>query len=238
MRHGPAIRFLLAVAGLALAACASAPTAPTPAPAPAQAVARDAEPLARLLEGAWSSAEQAARDADYQDIKTVNVRIWAGDPEHSGAWFHTESARATTPDQPYRQNVFNLVAQDDGSINAYQYRVRDPGRFAGSAMRGTPPAGLKVEDLIALPGCTLVWRPAEAGVWRGAMRPKACRNNFRGATWMDGSSRVDGATLLTWDRGMGGDDRQMWGPTKGGYEFRRIAPPPPAPRTPQAPSAP
>lgn len=216
----------LMACAMAVTGCASA-SAGRAAPPESKAGAPVSEDtltaLAAMLDGAWSSAALAARDADYLAIRTVNVRIWANSPDHSGAWFYTESARPDTPAVPYRQNVFNLVAQDDGRVHAYQYRVRDPARFAGAALRNQPPETLKIEDLIALPGCTLVWRRSGPQRFDGAMRREACRNTFRGAVWMDGSSWVTPDALYTWDRGMGADGRQVWGPTKAGYAFERAA---------------
>jgi CpeT protein len=183
----------------------------------------DLEAMATMMAGPWTSAELAARDSTYLDIRSVNVRIWQRDPEYSGAWFYTESARPSAPATPYRQNVFNLVAQEDGTVHAYQYRVRAPERFAGAALANRAPEGLTLDDLIALPGCTLVWHREQAGRFVGAMRPRACRNKFRGATWMDGSSWIEPGRFYTWDRGMNDAGEQVWGPTRAGYEFTRAA---------------
>jgi hypothetical protein len=181
----------------------------------------DVETMATMMAGPWTSAELAARDSTYLDIRSVNVRIWQGDPEYSGAWFYTESARPSAPTTPYRQNVFNLVAQEDGTVHAYQYRVRAPERFAGAALANRAPEGLTLDDLIALPGCTLVWHREPGGRFVGGMRPRACRNKFRGATWMDGSSWIEPGRFYTWDRGMNDAGEQVWGPTRAGYEFTR-----------------
>jgi hypothetical protein len=236
VRPAASVRFAAAACAAAMLAllgsCASGPaTSPVIAPAlPGvatgaayrQALA-DAETLAGFMSGAWTSARLAARDSDYLDIRTVNVRIWQSDQRVSGPWFYTESARPSAPETPYRQNVFNLVAQEDGSVHAYQYRVREPARFAGAALRASQPEGLALDDLIPLPGCTLVWRRNGEGRFAGAMRDRQCRNTFRGATWMDGSSWATADQLYTWDRGMDEAGTQIWGPARAGYLFERAA---------------
>lgn len=219
----------LALAGLALSGCMSIHvdadnariTTRLPVSGDRASAQRDVAELATMLAGPWTSAELAARDRDYLDIRSVNVRIWQTSAEMSGAWFYTESARPSAPDTPYRQNVFNLLAQEDGSVHAYQYRVRDPARFAGAALRNEPPEALGMDDLIPLPGCTLVWRRAGPQRFEGAMRPRECRNTFRGATWMDGSSWAEPGRFYTWDRGMNDAGEQIWGPTRAGYVFTR-----------------
>lgn len=240
-----ALLVCLAGAGLACTTgCATAPARPPGAPvaetgAPSGAASgaasgtgvgsgpgyarasADAHTLAELIAGPWTSAELAARDATYLDIRSVNVRIWAGDPDFPGLWFYTESARPSAPATPYRQNVFALVPQEDGTVHAYQYRVRAPERFAGTALANRAPEGLTLEDLVPLPGCTLVWHRTQSGRFAGAMRPRACRNGFRGATWMDGSSWVEPGRFHTWDRGMNDAGEQVWGPALAGYTFTR-----------------
>lgn len=211
-------------AAVAQAGAGSAPPAAQPALATGEAYTRalaDLEVLAGYMEGPWTSAALAARDSTYLDIRSVNVRIWRGDPEFPGAWFYTESARPSAPGTPYRQNVFNLVAQEDGTVHAYQYRVRAPERFAGAALRNEQPQGLSLDDLIPLPGCTLVWHRVSETRFAGGMRPRACRNKFRGASWMDGSSWAEAGQFYTWDRGMDEAGNQVWGPTAAGYVFDR-----------------
>lgn len=228
------------VAALLAGGCMTAAAIAQPAAAPAAASGPDGRPalaagetyaraladlevLAGFMEGPWTSAALAARDSTYLDIRSVNVRIWRGDPEFPGAWFYTESARPSAPATPYRQNVFNLVAQEDGTVHAYQYRVRAPERFAGAALRNEEPQGLALDDLIPLPGCTLVWHRVSEARFAGAMRPRACRNKFRGASWMDGSSWAQADRFYTWDRGMDEAGNQVWGPTAAGYVFDRAA---------------
>jgi hypothetical protein len=188
---------------------------------------RDAATLAQWLDGRWSSAAQAARDSGYMDIQTSNVRIWAGDKAQIHYWFYGESAQAKDVSKPYRQNVFQLVPQEDGAVHSYQYRLRDPAKAAGLAARGEAPS-LTMEDLIALPNCTLILRRKGRETFQGAMRAQDCRNTFRGADYLDASTRISARTLYTWDRGMNFKREQVWGPRAGGYLFDKM-PAAPAP---------
>jgi hypothetical protein len=195
--------------------------------APSTKSEADAALLAQWLEGAWSSAEQHARDgARYADIRTSHVRIWKEEPGMRGFWFYAESAAGDTLDRPYRQGVFQLSPQENGAVHAYQFRLRDAQRFAGFLARGEVLPAISNDDLIPMQDCVVIYRPAGPGEFRGRMREKACRNRFRGADYLDASTIVTLDRLVTWDRGMREDGTQVWGPPGGGYEFRRLTPKP------------
>lgn len=229
-----ALRFIpLAAAAAALSACVTinanespAPSAAATAPpiAPGPAAMADAEALAKALDGRWTSAEQAKADPAYLDIQTSHVRIWADNPDALYWWYYGESARMPDAAKPYRQNVFQIVPQADGSVFAYQYRVRDPAKAAGFGARGEAPP-LTMDDLIAIPNCTVVWRRAGENRFAGSMRGTDCRNKYKNADYMDARSTLEDGVLMTWDRGMTFDGRHVWGPAAGGYRFRRIAAP-------------
>jgi hypothetical protein len=108
-------------------------------------------------------------------------------------------------------------------VHGYQYRLREPARFAGAALRGEAPP-IATDDLIPLLGCTVVWSRTGETEFKGAMRKEECRNKFRGAAWLDSSTALSEEALVTWDRGMAADGKQVWGPSKGGYVFKRSAP--------------
>lgn len=223
----------LAAAASALSACvtinaneAPAPTAAATAPpiAPGPAAMADAEALAKALDGRWTSAEQAKADPAYLDIQTSHVRIWADNPDALYWWYYGESARMPDAAKPYRQNVFQIVPQADGSVFAYQYRVRDPAKAAGFGARGEAPP-LTMDDLIAIPNCTVVWRRTGETRFAGSMRGTDCRNKYKNADYMDARSTLEDGVLMTWDRGMTFDGRHVWGPASGGYRFRRVTQP-------------
>jgi hypothetical protein len=225
----------LAAAAVALAGCISinagddvrvaAPAqAAGPPIAPGPQMIADAEALAKALDGRWTSAEQAKADPAYLDIQTSHVRIWADNPDALYWWYYGESARMPDAAKPYRQNVFQIVPQADGSVFAYQYRVRDPAKAAGFGARGEVPP-LTMDDLIAIPNCTVVWRRAGESRFAGSMRGTDCRNKYKNADYMDARSTLEDGVLMTWDRGMTFDGRHVWGPASGGYRFRRVAQP-------------
>jgi hypothetical protein len=230
---------VLVIAMGALAGCAATPeraparpevpleiTAPPMAvPSPLERATADAALLARWSAGIWRSNDQARRDPAYLDIRTAQTPIWPERGTDGSHWFYVESAQAHIPGEPYRQNVFRLVPQPDGTVRSEQFRLSDAARarVAGSAARGQTPS-LTPEDITPIEGCTLTLRRA-GDTFTGTMNGQDCRNTFRGADFLDASTRITADLLYTWDRGMRFNGEQVWGPRNGGYEFRREMPP-------------
>ena len=170
--------------------------------------------------GRFSTAAQHRADPRYDEVEARIVRIW---PERTdGAWFYQEQAIVNqpglTPDQararPYFQFVGRVVALGDGVLRRDNYRVRDPGRFAGANIASLTPADLGEA------GCHNRIERVGAGAFIG--RTESCANAYRGAVSMRSLSITMGDVYLNWDRGFDAEGRRVWGPEWGGYRFERV----------------
>ena len=185
------------------------------ATAPAAAASDPAQALAQGLAGSWTSAEQAASTPGYDPIRTTVVRLPILSPEAPGAvWLFTESAREATLDKPYRRNATRLTSAPDGRVRVVSYRLKDPARAI---------AGVTLADLVVLEGCEAVFAQTASNGFEGAMAPRACRNHYKGADWLDSRTTLTPTAMITWDRGMTEAGARVWGPEAGGYRFTRIA---------------
>lgn len=175
--------------------------------------------LASLMTGSFASEAQARRDPDFRDVRLHMVPIWEG--RDDGPWLYVEQALATKADAPYRQRVYRLARRDDGGFESRVYTLPEPLRFAGAwakpgALAGLAPADLKLRD-----GCTIVLRRQSDGTFTGGTQGKGCASDLSGAAYATSEVRIDGGGLVTWDRGFDAEGKQVWGATKGGYEFLR-----------------
>ncbi|MBK8915315.1 MAG: chromophore lyase CpcT/CpeT [Phycisphaerales bacterium] len=193
---------------------------------PGRANSGDLSDLSEWLIGSFSSAEQAARDGDYRDIRLHHVRIW---PERDdGVWLYVEQATAETPERPYRQRVYRLARTGDGLVSEVFELPGEPSdvlRRAGAWREANPLSDLEPSQLLPRSGCTMYIQRRPDGTFAGGTRGSGCASTLRGATYAVSdliSLTADG--LVTWDRGYDADGRQVWGAERGGYEFRRVAP--------------
>jgi hypothetical protein len=192
--------------------------------------------LTAYLSGSFSSAAQASRDPDFLPIVLHMAPIWAD--RDDGPWLYVEQARAGADDRPYRQRVYRLVSESPGVVRSDVYTL--PGatpeevlKFAGAWKDPSRLSGVKPESLTLRGGCsltlnrvvmqTLDGRPVI--IWRGATKGTGCASDLRGAAYATSEAEITAERLVTLDRGFDGEGRQVWGSTKGGYEFVRQADP-------------
>lgn len=211
---------------------------PTPEKAPGASAEKQKKDLRRLAEwmcGSYDSAEQSAADPEnFKDIRLRMTRIW---PERTdGYWLYVEQALAAKQEQPYRQRVYHLTLEPNGSLASRVFEMENPLQFAGAWKKDAPLASLSPEKLKERPGCAIFLKVQPDGAFAGSTRGHECLSEHKGAQWATSDVRITPDTLTSWDRGYDKDGKQVWGAEKGGYVFKKQLPPEePEPAKPQEP---
>ena len=178
--------------------------------------------LAGWMSGSFSSAEQAAADSTYFDIRLHMAPIWQ--ERVDGPWLYVEQAVAASQDRPYRQRVYHVSEPEPGRFVSEVFELPgDPLRFAGAWRADSLLAGVTPEQLVSRTGCAvhLRWVP-ERLAYEGRTPGEACLSSLRGATYATSEVRISSEGIVSWDRGWDDHDVQVWGAEKGGYVFRRV----------------
>lgn len=205
--------FLLATLAFAAAQMFAADTATTLA----------LERVATLLTGSFSSADQALADKNYHHATLHSVRIW---PDRTdGPWLYVEQALADAPDQPYRQRVYQLALEPDGTIEARIFTLDDPIRATGAWRKTTPLSDLTPTRVTFNEGCSVFFRAMPDGSFLGATHGNGCHSNLRGATHATTEATLTSDRIVWWERGFNSSGRQVWGSATGGYVFTRVSAP-------------
>lgn len=211
-----------------LGACSSTPTA-EPAAAAAPASGPTAADLARLdtlvgyMTGSFDSAEQAAADKSYFDIRLHMTPIWTDRPADAdkARWLYVEQAMADQLAKPYRQRIYRVTALGNGRFKSEVNELPgNPLDLAGAWKTPDLFNNLKAEDLVARDGCYLILTDRKES-FAGSTHERDCLSNFRGAAYTTSEATFTQDTLISWDRGFDSEDKQVWGATKGGYIFRK-----------------
>ncbi|MCA9728937.1 MAG: chromophore lyase CpcT/CpeT [Candidatus Eisenbacteria bacterium] len=176
--------------------------------------------LEEWLTGSFSSAEQAAADTAYFDIRLDSVPIW--NDRGPGFWIYVEQSLAARGDASYRQRVYHVTALSDSAFRSRAFTIPDPQRFAGRWREADPLVGLAPDSLEARDGCDLLLiRRDDSFV--GSTSGEECRSEWNGASYATSETRITEDMIYSWDRGFDARGVQVWGSLRGGYRFRRMS---------------
>jgi hypothetical protein len=200
---------LLSLAMISLLACSG--------PRQASRGERDLALLVDYMVGDFDSRAQSLRDSDFLDIRLHIRPIWASDK--SNHWLYVEQATAAAEARPYRQRVYKVEADGAGGFKSIVYTLPDQANWAGKYK--TPEAfdALKPADLSLREGCTVFLKKQADGTFAGATQGAGCESTLRGAKYASSTVTVSPSMLRSWDQGFDEKGTQVWGATKGGYEF-------------------
>ncbi len=179
----------------------------------------DINALILLMEGSFSSEEQARNDSDYYDIRLHMKRIWTD--REDGKWLYVEQAVAGAEEKPYRQRIYRVDQLKDGSFISEVYTFENPIRFAGAWKDDNLLNSLSPDSLMLREGCTVYLSLADNGDFIGGTRGSECASDLRGAAYATSEVVINEFGLKTWDRGFDINGNQVWGAVKDGYFFKR-----------------
>jgi len=200
------MRIAFALFGLALIARAAAPD-------------DRLKPPARWLAGAYSCTAQTAATGDVRKLTMHAAPIW---PERTdGPWLYVEQALAELPDSPYRQQALQLVARADGAIECRVFALADPVKMTGAWREPARFSALSPADLKPRAGCTIILRLQPDGTFAGSTEGQGCASELRGADYATTDMRITEREITLWERGFTAHGAQVWGPTQGGYIFKK-----------------
>jgi uncharacterized protein (DUF1330 family) len=178
------------------------------------------EEFVRLQAGSFTSAVQARNDKRY-DVATWHiVEIW---PRSAAGerWLYTESWLEGAP-KPYLQRISRVREDGPGALRVTRYTLADADRWVGAWQEPARFAQLDRKQLTELTGCDGVMVRTGPQRFEGGTIGAACVNAYKGARYAVSTTVLGDGEMLNWDRGFSADGSQVWGPTEGGYRFRRV----------------
>lgn len=207
---------LIALLGVVGGACRA------PAPQPE----RPSRLVAAWMAGSFhTTAQHAAAPDDFFDIRLAMAPVWAGRTD--GPWLYVEQAVATALDRPYRQRIYHLVDQADGSVRSDVYTLPgDPQAWAGAHAAPQCFDTVSPDQLQLRSGCSIVLRRVDELTWTGSTEGNGCASERSGAAYATAEVTLTERGMATLDRGFDAAGKQVWGSTKGPYRFEKVAPPP------------
>lgn len=180
----------------------------------------DLDLLAERLTGHFSSERQSVEQPGYLDIQLHSVRIWPGRTD--GIWIYVEQAMATALEKPYRQRIYLLVEEPNGTFASVVYELPEPAAFVGAWAEPARFAQITPQQLSERVGCNVWLTKNERGEFVGSTIGTGCGSILNGAAYATSEVVIDGNGMSTWDRGYNDKGEQVWGATEGPYRFDRV----------------
>ncbi len=208
-------KFVQGVAICALTACGTVTQYEPPLPYQNSA---QVNMIASWMAGSYSSAAQSQADPEYKNIVLHMTPIWKDQPD--GRWLYVEQAMQEAADKPYRQRVYHWVHRDDGVVESMVFELPgDPLQYAGAWKQDKPLNQLLPSQLMPRSGCGVKLKSKSATQWSGSTDGDMCASSLRGAAYATSEVTVTEQAITSWDRGFDSAGQQVWGATKGPYQF-------------------
>jgi hypothetical protein len=173
--------------------------------------------LVNIMQGHYSSEKQALADKDYYNISLRMTPIW----KSKGNYLFVEQAIFDKQDKPYRVRIYK-VSQRGNEFISEIYTLKDEKAWIGKWATPEVYDQLTEADIELKSGCEVVLKRTGKNRFEGATGDKTCPSELRGASWANSKVTVTKNMILSWDQGFDKDGKQVWGATKGGYEFIKI----------------
>lgn len=181
--------------------------------------------LTNLTVGSFSTLQHAKENSGYGVAEAEVIQIWhdRGD----GVWFYQEqallgeSADAIDPankSAPYFVRVIKSTEIESGVVRRSIHKLINPEVARGAWRDPAQFNGVSVDDLEPSECAITVTRIANK-FWRS--ESEKCPNAYKGAVYAVSLGIVTDDGYANWDRGFSSDGEVVWGPTLGGYVFRR-----------------
>lgn len=182
-----------------------------------QSDSKELKELVSIMQGHYSSEKQALADKDYYNISLRMTPIW----KSKGNYLFVEQAIFDKQDKPYRVRIYK-VSQRGNEFISEIYTLKDEKAWIGKWATPEIYDQLTEADIELKSGCEVVLKHTGKNRFEGATGDKTCPSELRGASWANSKVTVTENTILSWDQGFDKDGKQVWGATKGGYEFIKI----------------
>jgi hypothetical protein len=188
-----------------------------------------ADELTTFLTGRFDSKDQSVRDTSYFAI-TLAVCA-ASAPAIGARALYVEQAREG--DRPYRQRLYVVEPIDATTARSRVFELKSASKVVGACDAAQAPT-FAPGDVDERVGCEVVLTRVPDRFrghtpdarWDGQAfvpDPAAakCPSTLQGASYATSQVDLLADRMVSWDRGFDDAGRQVWGATKGGYEFLR-----------------
>ncbi|WP_455169316.1 chromophore lyase CpcT/CpeT [Aegicerativicinus sediminis] len=181
----------------------------------------ETDPIAELylmMQGSYSSLNQAAEDSTYHHMVMNVCPIWEG----KGNYLYAEVAHNDSINRPIKQRIFKLSRVNDSVYVNSIFSLKDEAFWSNKWAMPKEFSKLKQEDLTEVSGCHITLKRIRPTYYQGKTEEMGCYDNLNGAMVSISELEVFDDKIITWDKGYNENGEQVWGSIHGGYIFDRV----------------
>ncbi len=177
------------------------------------------EKLTTWFSGEYTTSEQAAVDSQtielHLEVTPFSIK------DQKGKWFYLETAFLSSPDSPYRQEVYHFHPSNFGFLNLDIYDISDPNLYLGALNNNSLLEEISLNKLTIKPGCSIYLKNID-DVFIGSTSGKKCVSTLRNAHYAQTDFEITQVDFYLWERGFDLRNKQVWGQKESGYIFKKI----------------
>jgi hypothetical protein len=177
--------------------------------------------LVKWMEGDYNSTQQSENDSDYYSITLHMKRIWVKEYPNE-CWLYVEQTLTQTPEKPYRQRIYHVTQPEEELFESMVLNIPNDSLVIGAWKDESLLKDLTKESLILKEGCSVYLNYNGAGIYEGSTNDRTCESKLRGASYATSHVTVLFDRIISWDQGFDSEGKQVWGATKGGYQFIKL----------------
>ena len=174
--------------------------------------------LVNIMQGNYSSENQALADTTYFNISLKMVPIW----KDRGNFLYVEQALVTKIDKPYRVRIYKISQNNANQFVSEIYTLKNEKDWIGKWSDPNAFDRLLLSDVELKKGCEVTLKRIDKNKFIGETGEKTCASELRGAKYATSKVTVTSNQILSWDQGFDNEGKQVWGAEKGGYIFVKL----------------
>ncbi len=180
----------------------------------------DINALVSMMEGSFSSHEQAGNDADFHDLTLHVKKIWSDRTD--GKWLYVEESHSESPDKPTRQYVRRVITTYEGRFEAAEYLIPNAKIFSGEGVMERHLSVLAPDSLRVVKGCAVIYTLMNDTMFEGSSEGKKCLSKKNKKKYITSDVLITKDKIIRWDKVFDQYGNKVSGSDKGGYIFKRI----------------
>ena len=171
-----------------------------------------------MMQGSYSSLNQATEDSTYHHMVMNVCPIWEG----KGHYLYAEIAHNDSLEKPIKQRIFKLSQLNDSIYVNAIYSLKEAQNWYNKWSQPKEFSKLKEGDITEISGCHIILKKIRSTYYQGKTEDLGCFDALNGAEVSISELEVFNDKIITWDKGFDKDGKQVWGSIHGGYIFNRV----------------